>query len=48
MAKVLVINADWIEFPDALENIARGRYGKDAYSNLHFEGKMIPNGVTRG
>ena len=38
---------DWIEFPDAIVNLSRGRYQIDDEGKLFFDDKPIPDGVVR-
>lgn len=43
----LKVHGDWIEFPEAIENISLGRYQTDEQGKLYFEGNPIPNGLER-
>ena len=43
--ELLKIWGDWVEFPQAIVNVALGNYQRDKEFRLHFKGKPIPNGI---
>jgi len=41
----LKVKGDWIIFPETIEYLSRGRYGKDDRGLLYFDGNPIPKGL---
>ncbi|MBU1975737.1 MAG: hypothetical protein KKG59_05015 [Nanoarchaeota archaeon] len=41
----LKVHGDWVIFPQAIDNMARGFYQKDEQERLYFKNRPIPNGL---